>query len=583
MKQIKSKYPLSDERTRVLLVQPPLPANKRHKRVIPVGIASIAAYVSRELPEVNVAILDAHVLDLSYPEIIAAISSTTWDIVGISYWTVQAGIAANISKGIRSCLPDTLIVHGGVHATVAPEEALETSDIAVMHEGEVSFLEILRESQGGGNYGSVKGIAVKKDDDIHITEKRPFIKNLDSIPFPKLDLLHVDLYDTHLHIVGGSRMPLIGSRGCPFNCSYCSSPVMWQGKVRYRSPENIVMEIESIIEKHGITQFHFWDDNFTLKPKHVEEFCNLIIGKKLDVRWVCLDRTELINKNKKLLPLMREAGCIGIEIGLESANPDTFIHIQKNQSFEEGKKAATNLKESGIAPLYTCMAFNPGESIMGYYLQKEYLDNIQEGLEWYNFFHPFPFPLYIGQFATAYPGTSFYKKIKKLSEELIEKPEDRFHHQINSVPKSLLADIPVRTVDQLEAWHYILFIYAIEVGFYMDYDRRNNFGEMASKHFTVWRFIYPFFRRCDGRMTVKEIACELSEYLNISYVSSMRMTCFAVYIFAQLGMIRSGLYYLDYPVTYKTLQIPKERFFQTYLWLSKYGISPENIVEKAEL
>jgi len=581
--KIKSKYPIDDERYRVLLIQPPLPANKRHKKVFPLGLASIASTLWEKYPSLNIGILDAHVMDLTYPEILAEAGKVEWDVIGISYWSVQANIAANISKGIKSMRPNTVIVHGGVHATVCPEEALETADFAVMHEGEETFLELVKAIINLDEPEAVAGIAWKKGSEVIKNPQRPFIKELDSLALPNLDLLNIELYNTPLHIVGGSRVPIIGSRGCPYTCSYCSSPIMWRGTLRFRSAENIVKEMKSVIDKHGISQFHFWDDNFTIKPERIRELCKRIIDENLSIKWVCLDRAELINKNKDLLPLMRQAGCIGIEIGLESSNPDTFIHIQKSQKFEEGKNAVKNLKGNDIIPLYTCMAFNPGETIMGYYLQKQHLDEVQDNLGWYDFFHPFPFSLYIGQFATAYPGTKFFDDIKTLSEELVEKREDRFHHQINSVPNSLLSDVPIRTFENLLEWHYILFLYALEVAFYMRYDRRNNFDEMAYKHFEAWKFVYPFFRRCNGRLTVKEIAIELAEYLKISRISSMRMTCFAVYIFAQLGMIRSGLYYLEQPVKQKNVGIPQERFAQTYLWLGKYGIYPNNIVESNDL
>jgi len=579
LSRIKSKYPLGEKKHGVLLIQPFLPANKRHKKVFPIGLASIAANLHKHYPSVNIGILDAHVFDLAYNEIIEEVSSGNWDIVGISYWTVQSDIAANISRGIRSHFPETVIVHGGIHATICPEKALETADFAVMHEGEETFLELTEKIIEGKNTETIQGIAWKKDNKVFINPERPLIEDLDSLPFPDLDLLHIEHYNTPLHIVGGSRVPIIGSRGCPYKCSYCSSPVMWKGKARFRSPESIVAEMKDIIKKYQIPQFHFWDDNFTLIPKRIEKFCNLVIEYELNIKWVCLDRAELINKNKDLLPLMQKAGCVGIEIGLESANPDTFVHIGKKQKLNEGTNAANNLKLNNIVPLYTCMVFNPGESIMGYYFQKEYLDKVQEGLEWYDFFHPFPFPLYVGQFATAYPGTKFFEEIGSVSEDLVEKTEDRFHHQINSVPYSLLSDVPIRNFKYLESWHYILFMYAMEVGFYMDYDRRNSFDEMASRHVDSWRFLYPFLRRCDGKLTVLEIVHELSDFLKISRITSMRITCFAVYIFAQLGLLRSALFYLNHDVNLKRVDIPKERFEQTYLWLEKFGISPDNIVE----
>jgi len=93
------------------------------------------------------------------------------------------------------------------------------------------------------------------------------------------------------------------------------------------------------------------------------------------------------------------------------------------------------------------MAFNPGESIVGYYLQKEMLDEAQQGLPWHNYFHRLPFPVYIGQFATPYPSTEFAAQVRENSLVVLDDDEDLFHHQINTIPNSLLDDVPVRTMD----------------------------------------------------------------------------------------------------------------------------------------
>jgi len=380
-----------------------------------------------------------------------------------------------------------------------------------------------------------------------------------------------------LHVIGGERMPIIGSRGCPYECSFCASPLLWKRRVRFRSAENIVEEMKYVIKEYGIKLFHFWDDNFTINRKYVMDVCNAIIEENLCIQWVCLDRAEHITKNADLLPLMRKAGCIGVEIGLESANPDTFIHIHKNQAIEASKDAIKDLNAADIKPLYTCMVFNPGESIVGYYLQKEFLDLAQEGHEWFEHFHPFPYPLYIGQFATAYPGTRFHEEIKDLALPLLEDWEDRYHHQINSIPHSLLDDVPVRNIDKLSEYHYFIFLDAVRTGFWTTFPGNSSREELANKLYDVWRFLYPFFKQCDGRFTVRQIAILLADYLNFSLTKSLRMTAYAVYIFAQLGLIRSALYHTDLKIKEKTVKIPSARIREILSLLSLVNISRKDL------
>jgi len=576
---LKMQYPgENDSRYSVLLLQLPLPANRRHKRIIPLGITYLASYLLKEMPEVNVGILDAQCQSLTYHQIVKAITRDKWDIVGISYWTVQAQFAENLSRAIKSMRPQTIIIHGGVHSTLKPEDALKTADYCVRFEGEKSFHELVEALYQGKPVKDIAGIAYKENGRMVANPPRPLVKNIDEFPFPAYHLLPIEEYKMPLHVVGGERMPIVGSRGCPYDCSFCVSPILWQKKVRFRSARNIVDEMKMVIDRYGIKKFHFWDDNFTINRRYVRGLCQLIIEEKLGIQWVCLDRAEHINRSRDLLPLMREAGCIGVEIGLESANPDTFIHIHKNQAIDASRKVIKNLKAAGLKPLYTCMAFNPGETIIGYYLQKEFLDRAQEGYKWFEYFHPFPYPLYIGQFATAYPGTRFYEEIDDLCLQLIEDAEDRYHHQITSIPYSLLNDIPLRTVQELNEEHYFIFLDAVRTGFWTVFPGNSSQEELANKLYDVWRFIYPFFKKCDGRLTVRQIALHLSEYLNIPLTKSLRLTAYAVYIFAQLGLIRSAIYHTDYPIKEKVVKVTPARKREILHYLSIVRITKKNLL-----
>ncbi len=576
---LKMQYPgENDSRYSVLLLQLPLPANRRHKRIIPLGISYIAFYLLKKMPEVNVGILDAQCQSLTYNQIVKAITRDKWDIVGISYWTVQAQFAENLSHAIKSMRPQTIIIHGGVHSTLKPEDALKTADYCVRFEGEKSFHELGEALSRGKPVKGIAGIAYKENGRMVANPPRPLVKNIDEFPFPAYHLLPIEEYKMPLHVVGGERMPIIGSRGCPYECSFCASPILWQRKVRFRSARNIVNEMKMVIDQYGMKKFHFWDDNFTINRRYVRELCQLIIKEKLGIQWVCLDRAEHINRSRDLLPLMREAGCIGVEIGLESANPDTFLHIHKNQAIEASREAIKNLRGAGLKPLYTCMVFNPGESIVGYYLQKEFLDYAQADYEWFEYFHPFPYPLYIGQFATAYPGTRFYEKIDDLCLQLIEDAEDRYHHQINSIPYSLLNDIPLRTVEGLNEEHYFILLDAVRTGFWTVFPGNSSREELANKLYDVWRFLYPFFKKCDGSLTVRQIALHLSEYLNIPLTKSLRLTAYAVYIFAQLGLIRSAIYHTDYPIKEKVVKVTPARKREILHYLSIVRIKKRNLL-----
>jgi len=575
---LKMQYPDDTDRFSVLLIQVPLPGNERHKRIIPLGISYLASYLIEKMPDVNVGILDAQVQSLNYWETVTKIAERKWDIVGIGYWAVQAQFARNVSLAIKSRCPDTVVVHGGVQPTAVPEEALESADYLVLHEGEVTFHELVKTLREGADPSTIRGLGYKKDGQVVRTVPREFLRDLDALPFPAWHLLPIEQYKMPLHVVGGERMPIIGSRGCPYECSFCSSPLMWKRRVRWRSPENVVAEMKEMVKQYGINYFHFWDDNLTLKPDFIRGVCELIIEEKLDVKWIGLDRAEHLNRHPELLELMNKAGCVGIEIGIESANPDTLLHIRKNQGINENHIALINQREAGLYPLYTCMAFNPGESITGYYLQREFLDEAQEGYNWYDYFHPFPFPLYMGQFCTPYPGTQLHEEAPDLGVVLLDDPEERFHHKINFVPNSLLEDVPTRTIHQLEAHHYYLYLLATWSAFYTEFGMRNTRDELAHRLHDSWRFLNAYFGRCEGRFTVRQLAVQLAEYLNFNFNKSVRLTAFTTYVLGQLGIVRSALYHTDLKIEPRCFDIPGNRKWQIVELLNDMGVTPKNMV-----
>jgi len=575
---LKMRYPEDDgSRFSVLLIQVPLPANERHKRVIPLGISYLASYLMREYPELNVGILDAQVQSLNYYSMLKKITERKWDIIGIGYWTVQEQVAHNLTRGIRSACPDTVIVHGGVHPTIFPEDSAEVADYVVLNEGEITFAELVDAVRHDRPVDGIAGIAYKKDGEIVQTEPRPFIEDLDSIPFPAWELLPLEIYKNPLHVVGGERMPIVGSRGCPYECAFCCSPLIWKRKVRWRDPRKVVDEMIALRDQYGFCYFHFWDDNMTLNVKYVTGLCNILIEEDLGFKWIGLDRAEHLNRHPELLKLMKDSGCVGIEVGVESANPDTLLHIHKNQAIDENYIALENQRKAGLHPLYTCMAFNPGESIVGYYLQKQFLDEAQRGHEWYKHFHPFSFPLYMGQFSTPYPGTELYEQAPNLGVILLDDPEERFHHRINFIPNSLLDDVPLRTLDKLQPEHYYMFLVVVWTSLYTVFDHNNVRQELVDYLYDAWRLLNAVFARATGRLTVRQLAIRVSEELNWPMTKSLRMTAFAVYLFAQLGVFRSALYHLDLDIKPVCYEISADKKWQIIDFLREKGVTSRNL------
>ncbi len=564
----------------ILLVQLPLPSNKRVKRIVPMNLLYLASYLLKNLSGINVAILDGQAQDLYYPDIMAACTQRKWDLIAIGYWTVQYYLANNLTKALKMACPETIIVHGGVHPSLFPEDSLEHADYCIIGEGEealallvksLSTRSVMLEEISGLAFKNISGKIIKNN-------VQPLSYDLDLLPLPAWDLINISEYKIPLHITGAPMLPIIGSRGCPYDCIFCVSPQIWHRRVRHRSPESIVEEMEYIEHKLGVRAFHFWDDNLLLIPDRIEKLCDLILRRKLDIEWIGLSRAEHINRAKSLLPLMRKAGCIGIEVGIESVNPKNYIDINKHQDFEEVRTALYAQKEAGLYPLFTYMAFNPGETISGYYFQKDFLDELQSGLEWFKYFHYFTYPLYLGQFCTPYPGTPLHERSDQLGITLLDEWEDRHHHQINFIPNTLLDDVPLLATNKIPVEYIYLYLRAILTAFWNDFRSSGNTKEYSDNLQIYWRLLAPFLAKCNGEFTLRQIIVKLARECSINYNTIARATSFCVYIFGQLGLIRSGLYISSEKMSIKTIDIPDDEKEHINNILEAGGVKKESIV-----
>lgn len=524
-----------------VFIQPPLPVNYRHKRIMPLGILYISSMIRQEFgDQVVPSLIDAQTHDYHYQEILCELKKKDPDFIGISFWTAQAPFVYRLTEAIRNHFPKAKIIYGGVHTTTVPEDAVPHCDVAIVGEGEITTCELIRAvNEGKEDLSEIHGLAYMQEGEIFYTPSRSFIEDLDSLPFPAWDLLDIELYNTPFHITGGQRFPVMGSRGCPYNCSYCVSPLIWKRKVRWRSPENVLAELNAIYEQFGVKKIHFWDDNMMLFPDFLEKLCNLMIENDVQFEWLGLSRPMHFVKQKKYVPLMKKAGCIGMEMGIESANPKTFQKIQKEESLENIINSAMIMKEHGMYPMFTYMAFNAGETIEGYYFQAKFIESIMEGKGWYEYFHPLPFNIYLGQFSTPHPHTPFWENRAELGVHLAEGYQDYYHHNVNFLPWSLLNDVPVATQKKLTNLHQFIAQKVIRQGQW-DFLERPKFEQMIYS-FRYYLFVRDFYKRCQGDKSLHEIIDELQREQRLPKREAYQWGGLTVLTLAQIGLLKSGL------------------------------------------
>ncbi len=428
------------------LVYPRFPDPDNIYKVPPLGLAYIAAYVRETFEgQIEVSLLDANAFDWSVDETLARLERQAPDMVGLSAMTPQADFAYALTGQVKGWRDDIVVVHGGVHPTAMPTLSLRAgADFVVLGEGEESFGALLTALLQKGPVKGIPGLAVLEDGQLRRTPDRPLIADLDAVPAPAWDLLDHEAYNENIHVSRHYALPIMGSRGCPHDCSFCASRVLWRRRVRFRSPSEVVAEIVEHMFAHGVSRFHFYDDNFLLNRDWAAELCQELQNSVV-CRWVCLTRAADINRNVDLLPAIRDAGCCGFEIGVESGDEQVLAQTNKRQVLSEVKEAISKIVEGGFEYLgIQLMTFNEGETVEGHRRHSHFVARLIDLVAPYDVVLSIGRqPPFIGQFATPYPGTRFYTSAPETGRVLTQTWADYVTARVNYIPNSLLEQ-PVR-------------------------------------------------------------------------------------------------------------------------------------------
>lgn len=281
------------------------------------------------------------------------------DLVGITVMTVSAGAAALLSTLVKKWACSVPVVWGGVHPTFETEACLDEPgvDIVVRGEGERTFSMIVELLEAGRrSWDEVPGLSYRDEHGhIHHTGDPVLIENLDDVFPPRRDL---DFFpERYRPLSWGSIM---ASRGCPWQCSFCSSPAFWRRRLRYRDPKKVVEEIAAVVQGGYTRHFTFWDDSFTANVKKIEELCRAIIEVGLKITWKTATRIDLIDDD--VLTLMRQAGCVQLQIGIETGSRRMATIVTKDVDPFLSIEAVRRIQSHGIGAGAFFMAGFPSET-----------------------------------------------------------------------------------------------------------------------------------------------------------------------------------------------------------------------------
>lgn len=339
---------------RILLVYPPVSFHEQGAGKVragdpdlyfmPYGMLTMAAELRSRGFEADVLNLSTYTWD----EAVEVILGRPAALYGLSCYTASRHVAARLGAEIRDVHVDSHVTAGGPHASALATEWLShypAFDSVVVGEGEATLVELCERLRDSQDTGAIPGTAYRAPAGPQLAPPRQPIENLDSLARP------------WEHFDYGF---LITSRGCPGKCSFCCSPQLWGRRVRFRSAENVLEELEQLVRVGGHRYLHIKDDTFTANRKRVLAICQGISDRGLIFRWACDTRADLLDA--EIIAAMRRAGCVKVNLGVESANAEVLTHLNKRVDVEQVRQITATLRDVGMDVRYYLIAGCRGET-----------------------------------------------------------------------------------------------------------------------------------------------------------------------------------------------------------------------------
>lgn len=423
----------------ILLVRPPAtfyPGAVRPLISLPIGLLSIAALLEREA--FNVTVYDAQInvsnpvtplgnaifMGESWDSVEATLQSAAFDIIGISCgFSSQRDNALKVAGLARKHNPSATIVVGGPHASVMPHDLLlkgSQVDVVCVGEGEYTMLDLARAVQSCSDIKTIPGTVAKRNGAAITNSVRPPIADLDSLPFPAYHMVNMEGYfqmfqsgfaDRPMLLQSDSHRAasVITSRGCPFNCIFCSIHLHMGKRWRGNSAEYVNRHIQLLIQHYGVKHIHFEDDNISFSSDRFES----IVANLLDLKisWDTPNGVRVDTLTEKIVQQCRKSGCTYLVFGVESGNQQVLDSIvDKRLDLRAVRQAAAWCKNAGLDAMAFYVIGFPGETP----------SNMQETIEYalglYREFDVKP-NLFI---ATPLPGTRLEKIL--MENKLLDAP-----------------------------------------------------------------------------------------------------------------------------------------------------------------
>lgn len=399
---------------KVCLLSPPSRSINHYRP--PVALLYLAGYLEKNGVEVDIVdiVLEKQIRDAEFyrnlaknlkkieRETLDQVRQIKPDIVAITCYTPEYFEVLSLARQIKKINKDIWIAVGGIHPTFYPKDFAYGSspfDFAVLGEGEVTLLDLVKNIEREEKWSKVKSIAFfdQTSKKMIITPKRPLCEDLDGLASPAYHKINMEYYTTtNPYAIRGvftRSAYVLSSRGCPSACTFCVAKKIrefcgYRVYARLRSPEHLFAEIKDLKEKYQIDSFYFIDDLFTINKNHVKKFCHLLKKSKLGLIWGCSSKVTTVDF--KTLKAMRDAGCVQIDFGVERGSNEALRLIKKGITIEIVKRVFADCRRLGIRTFANMLVNLPQETEKDLEDVLRLLDEIEATIVSINIFTPYP-------------------------------------------------------------------------------------------------------------------------------------------------------------------------------------------------
>jgi radical SAM superfamily enzyme YgiQ (UPF0313 family) len=398
---------------KVLLILPPFLLNEiygglsRSAPILPpLELAYIASYLASYGHKVS--LIDAHALGLNFNDLKAIIEREDPDMVGMTtdspifsfIYSLYSRVleAIRLVKSIRPAIKTCLI---GYHPTILPQEVLaeDSVDYAIIGEPEITIKELCDCLEFGKNLKDICGLGFKVGQEQIINKPREMIANLDILPMPSYNLLPMDKYrfasDTPVPVKG---VAIRASRGCAYNCYFCSAVGFWKNQVGTHSPEYVISMMNYLYEHYQFRRFQFHDDNFGINWEWIMRFCRRLLENRYKYEWECYSRFDLLDE--QALMMMKKAGCRMISLGVEFGS-DEILRKVKGLTKQKIEAGIALLRKTKLKSRLFFMIGPPAKT------KEDIKDTVRYALR----LDPDAF---VATISIPFPGSRFYAEMKKI-------------------------------------------------------------------------------------------------------------------------------------------------------------------------